>query len=183
MTKSGYILVALALLTSSQITRAQQPITKSQTVKGTATIVAIDSTQRIVTLRTSSGEEDSLAVGPEVKRFNELKVGDRINMTYTESIVVTTQPPGTPAKPSTVGAAVTPGSGKAPSATAAGQVTTTVTVKAVDPAVPSITVTTADGRTVTRKIDNKKNLEGVKPGDKLDITYTRAVILSVDPAK
>jgi hypothetical protein len=145
--------------------------------------VAIDSTQRIVTIRTASGEEDSLAVGPEVKRFNELKVGDRINMTFVESAVVTVQPPGTAPKPSTLGAGVTPGSGKSPAATVAAQVTTTVTVKAIDPKVPSITVTTADGRTVTRKIENKKNLEGIKVGDKLDITYTQAVMLSAEAAK
>jgi hypothetical protein len=183
MLKSRYILGALLLLASSQFAQAQQPITRTTTVKGTATIVAIDSTLRIVTLRTSNGEEDSLVVGPEVKRFNELKVGDRINMTFVESAVVTVQPPGAAPKPSTVGAAVTPGSGKSPSATIAGQVTTTVTVKAIDASVPSITVTTADGRTVTRKIENKKNLEGIKVGDKLDITYTQAVMLSAEAAK
>jgi hypothetical protein len=62
-------------------------------------------------------------------------------------------------------------------------VTTTVGVKAIDPSVPSITVSTADGRTVTRKIENKKNLEGIKVGDKLDITYTRALLVSAEPAK
>jgi len=93
------------------------------------------------------------------------------------------QPPGTAPKPSTVGGAVTPGSGKSPSATVAAQVTTTVTVKAINPSVPSITVTTADGRTVTRKIENKKNLEGIKVGDRLDITYTQAVMLSAESAK
>ena len=183
MLKSRYILGALVLLASSQFVQAQQPITRTTTVKGTATIVAIDSTLRIVTIRTSNGEEDSLAVGPEVKRFNELKVGDRINMTFVESAVVTVQPPGAAPKPSTVGAGVTPGTGKSPSATIAGQVTTTVTVKAIDASVPSITVTTADGRTVTRKIENKKNLEGIKVGDKLDITYTQAVMLSAEAAK
>ena len=58
-----------------------------------------------------------------------------------------------------------------------------MTVKAVDPAVPSITVTTPDGRTVTRKIENKKNIEGVKAGDKIDITFTRAIVTSVENAK
>ena len=50
-------------------------------------------------------------------------------------------------------------------------------------AVPSITVITADGRTITRKIDEKKNLEGVKPGDKIDITITRAIVTEVANAK
>ena len=63
------------------------------------------------------------------------------------------------------------------------QQTTTVTVKAVDMNVPSITVVTADGRTLTRKIAEKKNLEGVKAGDQIDITYTQAVVVSAQPGK
>ena len=42
---------------------------------------------------------------------------------------------------------------------------------------------TDDGRTVTRKIEQKKYLEGVKPGDKIDITMTRAIVTSVESAK
>jgi hypothetical protein len=59
----------------------------------------------------------------------------------------------------------------------------TVTVKAIDPNLPSITVTTPDGRTVTRKVENKKNLDGVKVGDLIDITYTRAFLTSVERAQ
>jgi hypothetical protein len=62
-------------------------------------------------------------------------------------------------------------------------VQTTVTVKAINPSVPSVTVVTADGRTITRKIENKKNLEGLKVGDKADITYTQALLMSVTAAK
>ena len=58
-----------------------------------------------------------------------------------------------------------------------------MTVKAVDMNVPSITVVTADGRTLTRKIAEKKNLEGVKAGDQIDITYTQAVVVSAEAAK
>jgi hypothetical protein len=63
------------------------------------------------------------------------------------------------------------------------QQTTTVTVKAVDMNVPSITVVTADGRTLTRKIAERKNLEGVNPGDRIDITYTQALLVAAEPAK
>jgi hypothetical protein len=31
-------------------------------------------------------------------------------------------------------------------------------------------VTTPDGRTVTRRVEEKKNLEGVNAGDKIDVT-------------
>ena len=58
-----------------------------------------------------------------------------------------------------------------------------MTVKALDMTVPSITVTTSDGRTVHRKVDNKSNLEGVKVGDTIDIVSTEAILASVEHAK
>src|SRR5262249_25480395 len=139
------------------IALAQKPVTKTTTMRATSTIQAIDSTRRMVTLRNEAGEEDTFLVGADVKRFDELKVGDRIHMTYVESIVVTIHKPGAPAGPSTASASAVPTTGRMPGATLSTQQTTTVTVKAINAAVPSITVLTADGRTVTRKIEDKKN--------------------------
>jgi len=44
-------------------------------------------------------------------------------------------------------------------------------------------VLTDDGRTVTYKIEQAKNLEGFKAGDKLAVTYTEALLVSVAPAR
>ena len=53
----------------------------------------------------------------------------------------------------------------------------------VDEKTPSLTVKTSDGRTITRKVENRKNLEGVKAGDRIDITYTEAVMVDIVPVK
>src|SRR5262249_23047264 len=143
---------------------------------------AIDPATRSVTLRAENGDEDTFTVGPEVTRFNQLKVGDTIKATYYESLVFQLRKPDQPAP--TTGVAV--GGGKlqdAPGGAIAAQQTMTVTVKAVDMNAPSITVTTADGRTMTRKIADKKNLEGVSPGDHIDITYSEALMIAAVPAK
>jgi hypothetical protein len=175
--------VALCLA-SGDVTQAQTPpVTKTNTVTTTATIQAIDSTARMVTLRDEKGLEDTFQLGPEVKRFDELKVGDKVRMTYYESLVFQVRKPGDPAPSTAPTGAITPGKGALPGATASVQQTASVTVKAIDPAVPSITVTTADGRTVTRKINEKKYLEGLKVGDKIDITYTVAVLANIERAK
>jgi Cu/Ag efflux protein CusF len=175
-------LVAALSLTSAAPVAAQTPVTKSASVSATATIQAIDSTTRTVTLRDEQGQEDTYSVGPEVTRFNEFKVGDTVKMTYYESMVFQIRKPGD--KPAaTVDAAVNRGKGALPSGSASVQEKMTVTVKAIDPAVPSVTVTTSDGRTVTRKVDDKKNIQGLKVGDQIDITYTRALLTSVQRAK
>ena len=179
--KARAALFALVLAIPA-LAAGQQPITKSTTMRATATIQAIDATTRTITLRTKSGEEDSFVAGPEVTRFNELKVGQTIDFTFIESLVVQVRKPGDP-KPTgtTGGAGVLTGGGARPGAAVAAQISTTVTVKAIDPAVPSVTVVTSDGRTVTRKIEDKKNLEGIKVGDQLDITYTQALLTGVAP--
>jgi len=58
-----------------------------------------------------------------------------------------------------------------------------VTVKAIDPDVPSVTVTTDDGRTVTRKIEDKTVLDRIKVGDRVGITYTRALLTNIERGK
>ena len=59
----------------------KKPLKMENAVTATATIQAIDQNTRSVTLRTESGDEDTFTVGPEVKRFNQLKVGDTIRLT------------------------------------------------------------------------------------------------------
>ena len=178
--KSALLTLILAV---PALASAQPSVTKSNTQRTTATIQAIDATTRMVTLKTKDGEEDSFRAGPEMTRFSELKVGDTVDITYVESIVMRVRKPGETATATSGDAAVTRGTGSTPGGTMAAQVNTTVTVKALDPAVPSITVLTESGRTVTRKVEDKKNLEGVKVGDKISITYTEALLVSVAPSK
>jgi hypothetical protein len=114
-----------------------------------------------------------------------VKVGDRVTVKYYESVVLMLRKAGdtsTPAPPETSDkSAATPGAGSHPSGTAARQRKATVTVVAVDKAAPSITVKTPEGHTVTRRVHDAKNLEGVAPGDKIDITYTEAMLVNIGP--
>ena len=175
--------LTVAMCVSLAAAESGQPaITKGKTLSSTATILAIDSTARMITLRDSSGLEDVYTVGPEVQRFSELKIGDSVKTTYYESTVLQIRKPGATPGPTGTSGGVTAGSGALPSGTMTVQDKMTVTVKSIDASVPSITVTTPDGRTVTRKVEDKKNLEGVKAGDTIDVTYTRAMLLSIERA-
>jgi Cu/Ag efflux protein CusF len=172
-------LVALAGMAAPAAAQQPKPITKVNSISATATVQAIDSTARKVTLRNDKGEEDTFIIGPEMKRFDELKVGDKVKMTYYESLVLQVRKPGEKTNVAGVDAALTRAKSEMPGATLAAQEKMSVTVKAIDTKLPSITVTTDDGRTVTRKVENKKNLEGVKVGDKIDLTYTESIIMDV----
>ena len=186
MSKSFAFAALLATVPLVTFAAPQSPqgksVTKQNQMTATATIKAIDPAKRTVTLRSDNGDEDTFTVGPDVTRFDQLKVGDTIRATYLESLVFQIRKPGAPA--STTGAVAAGGRLKeVPGAVLGTQETRTVTVKAVDVNAPSITVVTADGRTFTRKIADKKNLEGVSAGDQIDITYSQALLVAAEPSK
>ena len=184
MTATRTMLVTMLWLAgTAALPVAQAPVTKANVVKMSATIQAIDTTSRTITLRDEKGNEDVYTVGPGMQRFNELKVGQRVNITYYESLVFQLLKPGEKGGGTSFDAALDRAKSALPAGTVAAQDKATVTVKAVDMSVPSITVATEDGRTVTRKIEQKKYLEGLKPGDKIDITFTRAIVTEVQNAK
>jgi acetamidase/formamidase len=160
---------------------AQKPVTESAAVETTAKIEAIDKTTRLITLRDKDGTTETIYAGPEIKRFDELKVGDTVNFRYYESVVYQIRKPGQPASaPAASGdPKIVRGTGPKPSGTASRQETITVEVKAIDQKTPSVTVLTPDGRTVSMKVDDKKNLQGLSVGDKVEITYTEAFVISV----
>jgi Cu/Ag efflux protein CusF len=175
------VLAVLAVLTAVPLAAlAQKPVTHSATVETTATIVAIDHSTRFVALRNKDGETESFYATPEVKRFDELKPGDTVTFRYEESIVYKVRKPGKAASaPVSAEPKIVRGTGPRPGGTLSRSETATVTVKAVDLEAPSVTVLTEDGRTVGFKVADKKNLDGVKAGDKVEITYSEALIVSV----
>lgn len=60
------------------------------------------------------------------------------------------------------------------------QVTALVTVKDVDAKDQSLTFETEDGRTVSTRVDDRTLLKDVDPGDQIEITYTNALLVSVE---
>lgn len=175
------IVLAACLATLPLYAGEKKPITKSETVTVKTTIEAIDHAARTVTLKDKDGNYDILHAGPEIKRFDELKVGDKVTFKYTESIVFQLRKPGEPAPASGDGeVAIVRNPTEKPSGSMTEQATATVTVKAIDKKVPSVTVETEDGRTMLFKVEKKDRLKGVAPGDRVVITYTTALLVSVE---
>ena len=68
-----------------------------------------------------------------------------------------------------------------PAGVAARQVTVTASVEAIDKETPSITLKGPEGNSVTVKVRNPQRLEKVQVGDLVEITYTEAVAVAVEP--
>ena len=162
---------------------AQKTVTQKKTSKETATITAINKATRTVTLKNTAGAVEELVAGPEIVRFDALKVGDKVTFTHTESVVYQIRKPGQAAPPTPNPLEITRTPGTTPGGTITERQTKTVRVEAVDKKEARISVRTADGHGITAIVDDKKNLNDVKIGDRLDITYSEAVMIAVEPAK
>jgi len=173
--------LALTFCAFAVVAFAQPSGSKAGNVSKSATIAAINHTTRVVTLKDAQGNVEDVVCGPEIVRFNELKVGDTVTFSYHAAVVYQIAKPG--AKTEAAGAAVVRGQGVKPSGAVTKQSKTTVTIEAIDATAPSVTVRTADGHKMTAQIEDKKNLEGLKVGDKVEITFTEALMVTVDAPK
>jgi hypothetical protein len=160
---------------------------QSRTLEGdsktvTVTVEAIEQSTRTMTVKDDKGIYETIQAPPEMKRFSELKVGDRITARYYENVVVRLKKPGEAAV-DVDSAALTRGEGQRPAGTAAAQRTITVAVTAMDPKTSSVTVKGPNGYTYSRRVADKKTFSQLKVGDQLDMTWTEAVLISVDSPK
>lgn len=147
----------------------------------TAEVVAVDQAKRTVTLRGPEGNETTMKVGDEVKNFAQVRKGDQVSAAYYESLAVSVKKPGE-VKPGVVATddIATAPAGQKPGGAGATTLTIVAKVKKVDKVNQSITLQGGDGSQTTVKVDDPANLEKVKAGDLLEITYTEAVAISVD---
>jgi urease accessory protein UreE len=99
----------------------------------------------------------------------------------TESVVYQIRKPGEPAAPSGKDEPVIVRTANAkPGGTKTEQETKTVMVKAVDEKKSAVTITTEDGKTMSFRVEDKKLLKGLQAGDRVVITYTSAVAISIE---
>jgi hypothetical protein len=129
------VLAAAMLVWPAPGAAVQKPVSQGAQVSETATIEAIDYSARLVTLKDSTGETETVYCGPEVERFSPLKVGDKVTFRYYESVVYAIRRPGS-APVGSGGAGVTRTPGDRPGATISQQVTAVVTINAIDAKVP-----------------------------------------------
>ena len=72
--------------------------------------------------------------------------------------------------------------GEQPAGIGARQVTALVTVVVVDPKASTITVKGPTGNLTVLKVQNPDQFKVVKQGDQIEVTYTEALAVSLEPA-
>lgn len=176
--KCALIATAVAIALVAIPARAQVSDSDSVTMK--ASIEAIDKTLRSVTLKGPRGNLVTVYADENIKRFDQLKVGDIVTATITVAVAARIRKAGDPEpKESKESSSIFKEKigGKAYA-----ESTITVSVEEIDRTAPSVTVKTPDGRVLSFRVKNAANLKNLKVGDQVDVTVGLGLLLSVDPA-
>ena len=163
----------------AQVLVAQAPpraSTSESTV--TATVDRIDKFSRTLTLRRDNNITQMVSVDPSEKLFDELKTGDRVTVRYTDSVVVQVRPGASLSLPRD-----TTSDAKAANDDVLQQLKTVVTIDTIDPDGQYVIYRTQDGLKAMRLVNDKKLLQGIKAGDRVEITLTRERAVSIQRAK
>jgi hypothetical protein len=152
---------------------------RSELITAKATVVSVDLDNRMVTLRGPRGNLVTIKAGPDITNLSELKPGDEITARYYQSVAVQMAKPGEqPMMSSREVERSMPGQ----PATRMEQVTTTATIESIDKENSEVTLRGPRGNMVTVKARNPSAIERLKVGDRLNITYTQAMAVSLEKA-
>jgi hypothetical protein len=88
------LLLAAALALPGLAISADKPLTRSASSEVKATVVAVDLATRAVTLKGEDGKTFKVQAGDAVQRLDQVKPGDVVAVTYTESLAFEVVPKG-----------------------------------------------------------------------------------------
>lgn len=188
----GQFLLAAALtLTGLRVGTAYadkppQSIVRDEMQELTATVAQIDAENRTVVLAGSGGTRVLVTAGPEVRNFNQIEVGDQVQVGFYTGLAIAVKPAGTPARGVEKAVATTRApAGERPAGGVGTSIATTVTIDSVDTSFNTVTFKRADGITRTLAVQDPEALQFIrhlKPGDAVEITYTEAIAVRIQPA-
>lgn len=159
---------------------AREATLHEATVRGS--VQAVDHTARTVTIQGEDGKAVTLDVPATATRFNQVKVGDTVIMTYYDGVSVRPKPAEEPAVNRVMDPATTPTAGTLPGATRARQRVATMTLTGLDPATRSVTFSGPTGNAYTRYVVDTVDpavFASLKTGDRVDVTWTEALSLQL----
>jgi len=166
------------------IVQRTSPTSASRMTSETFVVSGIDRAKRSVTLTNAEGERNTMNVPSDVKAYETLKVGDRVDVDYQESLAIKLAPTG--AKPSKTETSVASPMGAAGGpAGAARQTQVNAEVVSVDAAKNKVTFKGPRGNEQTITVQDPQlqaKLHSLKPGQVVQFTYTEAIAAAIRPA-
>ena len=183
--RTGWVLAAAVALTALvsplQAAESERPARlDAALLRMQATVSAVNQETREVTLQNEEGDTVTIKASKDVKNLDEVGVGDTVDVEYLEMVAMEVLPTRDVemAAMTTAAKKVAP-PGEKP-AEAMMQETTVITViEAIDKENQLVTLKGPEGNTKTVRARNPANLDRISVGDKVMVTYTTALAISV----
>ena len=173
---------------SAEKQSAEKPAVKEKWSQVTleATVVGIDKKKREVTLKNKDGEQMTISVGDEVKRFDEISVGDRVTAEYWTFLRAEFREPTTEEKENPL--VVLTEAGRAPKdvapAGAVGAVVKAVVkVIGIDKENKQAMIVGPRGRKLIVPVMDDAVLNNLKIGEQVIMTYAEAMVVALTKKK
>lgn len=175
------MLAVLALWFAACSAKEKKGVEIGQTAKLSAEVVAVNQADRIVSLRGAEGNVLAVKVGQEAHNFDQIEVGDKVNVEYVESVALFLGAPGQEPEASASQVVKRAPKGEMPAGVEINTVDVSATVEDIDRENRTVTLKRPDGRLVTTRVDESvKAFDTLKVGDTVHARYTQAVAVSVE---
>jgi len=149
--------------------------------KFSGTVETVDTASRRLTLKGEYGHVETINVPPEVKQFDEVSVGDTIEVEVQEGVLFEYQPAGNTAAPSqAMVAEARTATDQPPAGAAVATVQSTVTVTAIDLESRVVHVRDLDGNMYEVRASPTLKIEKLSVGDRLLATYVATAAISLN---
>jgi hypothetical protein len=153
----------------------------AELVTVSARVQAIDKQKRLIVLKGPQGNEFAVVASPEVRNFDQIKVGDQVVARHYEALTLQLIKGGSGIRERVEsGTAARAAPGERPAAGAASEVRVIADVMAVDAKKQTVRLR-GPYRTVDLKVRDPNQLALVKVGDQVEATYVDATAISVEP--
>ena len=174
-------LMFVSMVLFAAVASAQQPAVVSDQITLRGTVEGLDQTARTVTIRGERG--NVVTVDMPMVGSPALQLGDVVSVLYYDRVSVRLKPAGEAAVDRMEAPVATATPGGLPEATVVSQRITTVTITGWDPTQRVVTFTGPGGIAYTRRLIDTTDAQvmaGLKVGDRVDVTRTEAVRLTVE---
>jgi Cu/Ag efflux protein CusF len=169
-----------AVVTASEPGRAAA----AGVIEARARVMAIDKATRTLTLKGARKDSIDVVAGPEVKNFDQIRVGDEVVVRYAQALSLELRKTkGSMVAPVESVSTTQAAPGARPSAGEARQIHAIADVTQVDQKAGTITLKGPRGNSVTLAVRDPAHFKVVKQGDQVEVTYTEAVAVAVEPAR
>jgi hypothetical protein len=158
-------------------------VSAAQIIKASAAVTAINKDTRALTLKRANGNTIEVVASPEVRNFDQIKVGDQIVVQYARALTLELKKTSGPRKTTESGGAARAKLGEQPAGAVGQRVTAVADVIDVNPTKKTITLKGMNNRVVELDVQNPEHFKVVKKGDQVEIDYAEAIAVAVEPGK